>query len=143
MKIKILLICLSSIYCNSQQIIEKESDINLFDIFTKIEKHSIRKIDTKGDFFAKVIRLYSDNENSFDKEGHDKKWFYYILIADYGEKPEGVIYKSIFLNNPKLNIYHLYNDLFEINITYMISEGQSTQKIITLNSKGSIIENHN
>lgn len=143
MKVLILIVFFSSIYCNSQHIIEEELDISLFDIFTKLEKHNIRKIDTKGDYFAKVIWLHSDNENSFDKEGHDKKWFYYILIADYGENPEGAIYKTIFLNNPKLDIRHLHNDLFEINITHLIIEGQSIQKRITLNSKGTIIDNHN
>ena len=129
-----------SLSCTSQETLKKVGNDNLFDIFYMLNVNSIEEIDTQSDYFAKIIHLYSDTEISFDDEGHEKKAYFFILVADYGEKPEGVLLKSKLLNYPKYMIRHIQNDVFEINITHIDEDKNAVEEKILCNSQGVIEE---
>lgn len=124
--------------CSSQEILKKESDNNLFNLFLNLHIQNIQDIKTDSDYFAKILFINSDIEISNYDEGHNKKQYFYFLIADYGEKPEGMLFKSKLLNYPKCEIKNINNDLFELNLTFFDDQNELVTKKIICNSKGII-----
>jgi hypothetical protein len=125
--------------CSSQEILKAEVDTNLFNIFSNLQKENI-SIESNSNYFAKIILLNSDVEISDNDEGHDKKQYFYLLIADYGEKPEGTLFKSILLNHPNFEIKNIKNDIFEISLTFVDDKNNIVTKKILCNSTGEIKE---
>ncbi|MDP2087952.1 MAG: hypothetical protein Q8J84_00965 [Flavobacteriaceae bacterium] len=124
--------------CSSQEILIKENDTNLFNIFSNLHIQNIQDIKTESDYFAKIIFINSNIEISNYDEGHDKKQYFYFLIADFGEKPEGILFKSKLLNSPKCEIKNINNDIFELNLTFFDDQNKVVTKKFICNSKGVI-----
>lgn len=124
--------------CSSQEILIKENNTNLFNLFSNLHIQNIQDIKTESDYFAKIIIINSDIEVSNYDEGHYKKQYFYLLIADFGEKPEGILYKSKLLNFPKCEIKNINNDIFELNLTFFDDQNEVVIKKFICNSKGII-----
>jgi hypothetical protein len=57
-------------------------------------------------------------EVSDKDEGHDRKTYDYIILADFGERPMGKLYKTKLYNYPEFEVLDFNNESVSIKIKH-------------------------
>ena len=95
LKINLLLsaIALSFNCCSAQEftIVDKSEQVELFDLLWKMDENNIKTVNSESDYFYRLFITQLDQENSrLEGEVLDQP---YLLIGEYGENPDGILYK--------------------------------------------------
>ncbi|WP_046743600.1 hypothetical protein [Kordia zhangzhouensis] len=107
----------STFFVQSQNSITPIEDAELFKILVNMNEHTV--ISRSNEYFRmQAIKVTSDERAIDDEDIQVFKSFYYIVIADYEESPNGKLYKTSHLISPQLMVYPDSYKFFKILITH-------------------------
>ncbi|MEM6722231.1 MAG: hypothetical protein AAF611_23085 [Bacteroidota bacterium] len=102
-------------------------DDRLFKVVLEINEHNV--LSRSNEYFRmQAIKVVSDERATDDEEIQAFKSFYYIVIADYEESPQGKLYKTENLISPQIFVYPDSYKFFKILITH--GEQQENQLVL-------------
>lgn len=103
------------------------NDEELFKVVLKIDQENI--LSRSNEYFRmQAIKVMSNERVSKDEEIQAFKSFYYIVIADFEESPQGKLYKTENLISPQISVYPDSYKFFKILITH----GKQQEKQLVL-----------
>ncbi|WP_298512533.1 hypothetical protein [uncultured Kordia sp.] len=108
------------------EIIPIEDD-RLFKVVLEINEHNVLSRSNEH-FRMQAIKVESDERATDDEDIQAFKSFYYIVIADYEESPQGKLYKTTNLISPQISVYPDSYRFFKILITH--GEQQENQIVL-------------
>ncbi len=114
-----ILLLLSTTFMLSQTrrgIIPIEDD-RLFKVVLEINSENVLSRSNEH-FRMQAIKVASDERVSDDEEIQAFKSFYYIVIADFDESPEGKLYQTENLISPQISVFPDSYRFFKILITH-------------------------
>ncbi len=92
-------------------------DERLFKVVLEINEHNV--LSRSNEYFRmQAIKVVSDERVSDDEELQAFKSFYYIVIADFEESPNGKLYQTENLISPKISVFPDSYKFFKILITH-------------------------
>lgn len=126
-KITFLIFCLVCVpFYMFSQIMPVEDD-RLFKVVLEVNEHNV--LSRSNEYFRmQAIKVASDERASDDEELQTFKSFYYIVIADFEESPQGKLYKTANFIAPQISVYPDSYKFFKILITH----GEQQEKQLVL-----------
>lgn len=107
-------------------------DARLFKVVLEINENNVLSRSNEH-FRMQAIKVASDERASADEDIQAFKSFYYIVIADYEELPQGKLYKTENLISPQISVYPDSYKFFKILITH--GEQQENQLVLFANNE--------
>ncbi|WP_156168995.1 hypothetical protein [Kordia jejudonensis] len=92
-------------------------DDRLFKVVLEINSENVLSRSNEH-FRMQAIKVASDERVSDDEEIQAFKSFYYIVIADFDESPEGKLYQTENLISPQISVFPDSYRFFKILITH-------------------------
>jgi len=92
-------------------------DDRLFKVVLEINENNVLSRSNEH-FRMQAIKVLSDERATDDEEIQSFKSFYYIVIADYEESPQGKLYKTDNLIAPQISVFPDSYRFFKILITH-------------------------
>jgi len=84
-----------------------------------LEVHEDNVISRSNEYFRmQAIKVVSDERIGDDEEIQTFKCFYYLVIADYKESPNGKLYQTENFISPKISVFPDSYKFFKILITH-------------------------
>jgi hypothetical protein len=124
-----MLLLLCTIFAFSQPrngIIPIEDD-RLFKVVLEINENNV--LSRSNEYFRmQAIKVESDERATDDEEIQAFKSFYYIVIADFNESPQGKLYQTRNLISPTISVFPDSYKFFKILITH----GEQQEKQLVL-----------
>lgn len=114
-RIQFILCCLLPFWGFSQ-IIPVEDD-RLFKVVLEVNENNVLSRSNEH-FRMQAIKVASNERASDDEELQTFKSFYYIVIADYEESPQGKLYRTANMISPQISVYPDSYKFFKILITH-------------------------
>jgi len=129
LNLTLILLFLSTFYMFSQTRngITPIEDDRLFEVVLNINENNV--LSRSNEYFRmQAIKVASDERASDDEDIQAFKSFYYIVIADFEESPQGKLYKTENLISPQISVYPDSYRFFKILITH--GEQQENQLVL-------------
>ncbi|MBC8753537.1 hypothetical protein H2O64_02565 [Kordia sp. YSTF-M3] len=102
-------------------------DERLFKVVLEINENNV--LSRSNEYFRmQAIKVVSDERVSDDDEIQAFKSFYYIVIADFEESPQGKLYQTENLISPQISVFPDSYKFFKILITH----GEQQEKQLML-----------
>ncbi|QHI38595.1 hypothetical protein IMCC3317_39890 [Kordia antarctica] len=102
-------------------------DDRLFEVVLEINETNV--VSRSNNYFRmQAIKVSSDERASDDDEIQAFKSFYYIVIADFEESPQGKLYKTENLISPTISVFPDSYKFFKI----LIKHGEQQEKQLML-----------
>ncbi|WP_430409791.1 hypothetical protein [Kordia sp.] len=102
-------------------------DNRLFRVVLEINENNV--LSRSNEYFRmQAVKVLSDERVSDDDELQAFKSFYYIVIADFDESPQGKLYKTENLISPTISVYPDSYRFFKI----LIKHGEQQEKQLVL-----------
>ncbi len=131
MKLNLLIIFLFltcfNVFSQSQDGIVPIEDDRLFKVVLEINESNVLSRSNEH-FRMQAIKVESDERATDDEDIQAFKSFYYIVIADFEQSPQGKLYKTANLISPKISVYPDSYRFFKILITH----GEQQEKQLVL-----------
>lgn len=116
-----------SVTAQSRNGIIAVNDADLFKVVLEIDQENI--LSRSNEYFRmQAVKVVSNERASDDEEIQAFKSFYYIVIADFEESPQGKLYKTENLVSPQISVYPDSYKFFKILITH----GEQQEKQLVL-----------
>lgn len=102
-------------------------DTRLFKVLLEIDPQNV--LSRSNEYFRmQAIKVTSDERVSNDDDIQAFKRFYYIVIADFDESPNGKLYRTENLISPEISVYPDSYKFFKI----LIKHGEQQEKQLVL-----------
>ncbi|PTX63491.1 hypothetical protein C8N46_10191 [Kordia periserrulae] len=122
-----------NIFCVfSQDGIEPIQDERLFKVVLEVNENNVLSRSNEH-FRMQAIKVASNERTSDDEDIQAFKSFYYIVIANFEESPQGKLYKTANLISPQISVYPDSYKYFKILITH--GEQQDKQLVLFANNE--------
>lgn len=134
MKLNMTMLLLFFSVCTvfSQDGIEPIQDERLFKVVLEVNENNV--LSRSNEYFRmQAIKVDSNERASDDEDIQAFKSFYYIVIADFEESPQGKLYKTNNLISPQISVYPDSYKYFKILITH--GEQQDKQLVLFANNE--------
>ncbi|WP_420572278.1 hypothetical protein [Kordia sp.] len=102
-------------------------DDRLFKVVLEVNEHNVLSRSNEH-YRMQAIKVESDERVSDDEDIQAFKSFYYLVIADFEESPQGKLYKTANLISPQISVYPDSYKFFKILITH--GERQENQLVL-------------
>lgn len=123
----LLFLCTTFMTAQSRRGIIPIDDSRLFKVVLEINEDNV--LSRSNEYFRmQAVKVMSDERVSDDEEIQAFKSFYYIVIADFEESPQGKLYKTKNLISPMISVYPDSYKFFKI----LIKHGKQQEKQLVL-----------
>ncbi len=123
----LLFLCTTFMMAQSRRDIIPIDDSRLFKVVLEINENNV--LSRSNEYFRmQAVKVMSDERVSDDEEIQAFKSFYYIVIADFEESPQGKLYKTKNLISPIISVYPDSYKFFKI----LIKHGEQQEKQLVL-----------